>query len=314
MHQIGIAIIDYESAHKTLPPGSGYMHKEAIGTWVLQIAPFLEEQAIKDRWDFDELGDTNDPDGDGKSNVKTAAETIISVLICPSDEIAGDPILTGRRTGTTGTITKDGNNPPTAQGLWYTGSMGPTIPTDCDFGPPQINPISAWKASSEIVCGGSDFGSLTPLTDPNPECPKEDSASPFWVKNVCNRKNCLGMICRRHIGISLKSVTDGVSNTFLAGETLPAHWNRNCVFCDNFPVSSTHIPINTMERRPNATITDPNADYWRTSGFKSLHPGGANMLMGDGAVHFVNETIDWFAWNMLGSTFNGDGSKSALTE
>ena len=97
LHQLGVAMLNYESSRKTLPPGSGYMHREAIGTWVLQIAPFFEEQAIKDRWDFDELGDTNDPDGDGKSNVKTAAETIIVGLIRPSDEIAAQPILTGRR-------------------------------------------------------------------------------------------------------------------------------------------------------------------------------------------------------------------------
>jgi prepilin-type processing-associated H-X9-DG protein len=122
----------------------------------------------------------------------------------------------------------------------------------------------------------------------------------------------MGLICRRHIGIPLKAVTDGTSNTFLAGETLPGHWNRNCIFCDNYPVSSTYIPLNTMEQRPNATNPDANADYWLTSGFKSMHPGGANMVMGDASVHFVNETIDWYAWNMLGSAFNGDGAKSDL--
>ena len=124
----------------------------------------------------------------------------------------------------------------------------------------------------------------------------------------------MGLICRRYLGIPLKSVTDGSSTTFLAGETLPAHWNRNCIFCDNFPVSSTYIPLNTMEQRPNATNPDANAEYWKTSGFKSMHPGGANMAMGDASVHFVNETIDWYAWNMLGSAFNGDGAKSDLNQ
>jgi prepilin-type processing-associated H-X9-DG protein len=114
--------------------------------------------------------------------------------------------------------------------------------------------------------------------------------------------------------MKLRYVTDGVSNTFLAGETLPGHWTRNCVFCDNYPVSSTHIPLNTMEQRPNATNSNAHAEYWKTSGFKSMHPSGANMLMGDGSVHFVNETIDWYAWNALGSPFYGDGSKSDLSQ
>ncbi len=284
------------------------MHPEAKGTWVLKILPYMEEQAINDRWDFDELADVGDRDGDGKSNIDTAATIIVSSFICPSDEIASSPILDGRRAGTPGVITKDGNNPPKAQGLWYPGSMGPTIPTQCAFTPPQNLPIAEYKEKIKIVCDGSDFGSLLPEDDPHADCPKEDAVAPLWKAGVCNRKNCMGLICRRQVGIKLKSVTDGLSNTFLAGETLPAHWSRNCLFCDNFPVSSTNIPINTMERRPNATNSNADADYWKTSGFKSMHPGGANMLMGDGGVHFVPETIDWYAWNMLGSAFSGDGS------
>jgi prepilin-type processing-associated H-X9-DG protein len=203
--------------------------------------------------------------------------------------------------------------------------MGPTVPTQCTvYGPPNTLPTAERKEKTFIVCGGTDFGSLNPLTHPTkPNCPKEDNPSPLWMgpagslgarRSECDTRNCMGLICRRQIGISLASVTDGISNTFLAGETLPGHWSRNCIFCDNFPVSSTYIPLNTMERRPNATNPDPNAEYWKTSGFKSMHPGGANMLMGDGGVHFVNETIDWYAWNMLGSAFNGDGSTSALSD
>jgi prepilin-type N-terminal cleavage/methylation domain-containing protein/prepilin-type processing-associated H-X9-DG protein len=322
LRQVGIACLNYEQSLKELPPGSGYMHKEAMGTWVLKIASFMEEQALSDRWDFDEPGDTDDPDGDGKTNVKTAAAIVIQSLICPSDELAVSPILEGRRVSgqAPGEINKNGNNPPTAQGLWYTGSMGPTMPFQCSFGPAPFNPVAAWAAASAAVCNGTDFGSLWPLDDPDPKkrnCPKEDNASAYWQQTQmgkCNTRNCMGLICRRHIGIKLKTVTDGVSNTFLAGETLPGHWTRNCVFCDNYPVSSTHIPLNTMEQRPNATNPNADAEYWKTSGFKSMHPGGANMLMGDGSVQFVQETIDWYAWNALGSAFNGDGSKGDLSQ
>jgi prepilin-type processing-associated H-X9-DG protein len=109
------------------------------------------------------------------------------------------------------------------------------------------------------------------------------------------------------LGIPLRQIPDGLSNTFLAGETLPAHWVWNCVFCENFPVSSTHIPINTMENRGNQPV-----DHFLTAGFKSMHPGGANMLLCDGSVHYIQESIDYFAWNALGSRDSGDGDKSAL--
>jgi prepilin-type processing-associated H-X9-DG protein len=314
-----VACLNYEDKLKTLPPGSGYMHLEAKGTWILKILPFMEEDALRNEWDFDELADIGDTDGDGKSNRDTAARAILSVLICPTDEQASQPILDGRRAGSPGTVTKNGNNPPKAQGLWYPGSMGPTIPTRCSFLPPQTGGITEYKRGANISCLGSDLGSLNPIDDLEPDvkkkgCPKEDASSPFWKPGICNRKNCAGLICRRHVGVTLQSVTDGLSNTFLAGETLPGHWNRNCIFCDNYPVSSTHIPINTMERRPNSVITDADADYWLTSGFKSMHPGGANMLMGDGSCYFVPETIDYYAWNMLGSAFNDDGATSAIRE
>jgi prepilin-type N-terminal cleavage/methylation domain-containing protein/prepilin-type processing-associated H-X9-DG protein len=317
LRQIGVACLNYEDSKNTLPPGSGYMHLEAKGTWVLQIMPFMEEQELNELWDFDELGDVNDQDGDGKSNVATAAKVIVNLFICPTDEQSREPILSDRRPGSPGVVTANGNNPPKAQGLWYPGSMGPTIPTSCVFGPPQNMPLPEYRILVGTVCTGSDLGSLNPMTDPMPEkrgCPKEDAVAPLWKRDICNKKNCSGLICRRHLGIALKTVTDGVSNTFLAGETLPGHWTRNCIFCDNYPVSSTHIPINTMEIRPNAVITNPHADYWRTSGFKSMHPGGANMLMGDGSVHFVSETIDWYAWNALGSAFNEDGATSSMYE
>jgi type II secretory pathway pseudopilin PulG len=174
LKQIGIACVNYGDSKKTLPPGSGYMHKEAIGTWAIKIFPFMEEQAIADRWDYDELGDQPDSDADGLSNVKTAEETIIAAMICPSDEQASSPILTGRRPGTAGVVTKDGNNPPTAQGLWYTGSMGPTIPTNCVF-LPQSLPFAVYLVKKKIFFGGTDFCSLTPATDAKPNIPNEDA-------------------------------------------------------------------------------------------------------------------------------------------
>ena len=47
-------------------------------------------------------------------------------------------------------------------------------------------------------------------------------------------------------------------------------------------------------------------DWWRTSGYKSKHPGGANMLMGDGSVHFFPETIDFRLYNALGTREGGE--------
>ena len=34
---------------------------------------------------------------------------------------------------------------------------------------------------------------------------------------------------------------------------------------------------------------------------RSHHPGGVNVLFGDGSVHFIKETVDWRNWRALGT-------------
>jgi prepilin-type processing-associated H-X9-DG protein len=49
-------------------------------------------------------------------------------------------------------------------------------------------------------------------------------------------------------------------------------------------------------------------DNWQAArGFKSLHPGGAQFVMADGSVQFVNESINHDVYRGL-STRNGGES------
>jgi prepilin-type processing-associated H-X9-DG protein len=289
LRQVGIAVLNYEKSYKELPWGSTYARtdvKERKGNWVVAILPFLEEAAVADRYDFTIYPDQG-------VNLQLAANTTIQTLVCPTDQISNQPILDNRRQG------GGSHNPTRSLGLWYTGSMGPTIPDTCFYGPApgEANAEQKYRTS----CQGCGFGTLNPDTNGNVA---RGPCARFHP--ITDTDSCAGVICRRHLGIPLRRIPDGLSNTFLAGETLPGHWVWNCAFCDNFPVSSTHIPINTMESR------DTPVEYWLISGFKSMHPGGAHMAMCDGSVHFVQEAIDYYVWNALGSREFGDGDKSAL--
>jgi len=54
LKQIGLAMHNYHSAHKTLPFGCGNMWgPPRTGTWVAMLLPFLEQQNIHDLFDFD---------------------------------------------------------------------------------------------------------------------------------------------------------------------------------------------------------------------------------------------------------------------
>ncbi len=124
LRQVGIAILNYENTHKELPWGSSYARTDVTGqppipkgNWVIPVLPFLEEASLASRYEINRFANQT-------PNVELANTTIIRTLICPSDELSSQPILDNRRTAGNG-------NPPRAQGLWYTGSMGPTIPDTC---------------------------------------------------------------------------------------------------------------------------------------------------------------------------------------
>jgi prepilin-type processing-associated H-X9-DG protein len=111
----------------------------------------------------------------------------------------------------------------------------------------------------------------------------------------------VGMFGRWAKSIAFKQVVDGLSKTVMVGETLPGHYVWNGAFVPNFPVSGMTIPINTMETDDGQHGGHTLILWAITSGFKSLHPGGANFVMGDGSVHFVQEGIDHQVYASLGT-------------
>jgi hypothetical protein len=50
----------------------------------------------------------------------------------------------------------------------------------------------------------------------------------------------------------------------------------------------------------------PNSPLGHTDEFYSLHTGGANVLMEDGAVWFIKQSINLLTWQVLCSRSNGE--------
>ena len=263
LKQIGTALHNYHDVRRQLPYGSSYPLPNTGATWAMLLLPFVEQDTLFKQFNF------NLPLYD--PYYQNIIRTPVSTYICPSDPQASNPILADR--GDPGAP-----NPNTSAGLWYTGCIGPTQPDQCVF---CANPT---PAPDNYCCQGCNFGTYGHM------CP-----------GGLPDGNTVGMFGRYRKGISFAAVPDGLTNTFMAGETLPGHYIWNGIYMPNFPVSSTTIPLNTMIK-DNGLHTD----WWRDSGYKSMHPDGANMLLGDASVRFVSETIDYRLWNEVGTRKGGE--------
>ncbi len=115
----------------------------------------------------------------------------------------------------------------------------------------------------------------------------------------------------RGVATRAAKVTDGLSNTIFFAEERPncsIHFSQGWARSNNGNgYCTTIIPINYNSCDKTGLKPPCNRyDNWNTEvGAKSLHPGGAMFLFGDGAVHFLTNTIDHQMYQYLGAKADG---------
>ena len=117
-----------------------------------------------------------------------------------------------------------------------------------------------------------------------------------------NRPECSGLFNRNtyQLPISLEKVTDGLSNTYMVGEDIPAHNYHSTAFYSNGDYSSCHAPLN-FKPQP------PIPKHWPdVMSFRSEHPGGAHFAMADASVQFVLEDIDYCIYRATSTKAGGE--------
>jgi prepilin-type N-terminal cleavage/methylation domain-containing protein len=307
LKQISLALISHADAKGALPAATQFRPGKAAGsltfppepdngpggTWVLEILPYIEQQALYAR--FDRTRPCSDP-----VNFPVLG-TSLPFLICPSDGDApgGGVFDAGIKVDGSGVF-----NPPAARqmGLWYPVSSGPTQFDQCAFCPPVPPP------TPNHCCQGNSFGSRPVILTNDPIGPVGTGAPTF-----------AGLFGRWEKGMKLKEAADGLTNVILAGEQINGHCRYTCAHCPNFPFSATNIPINTFLRHSSGAISagaavvspgfssDPElGGYAQACGYKSRHPSGAHFSMGDASVHFISEVIDFHVYNLLGARSSGE--------
>ncbi len=141
-------------------------------------------------------------------------------------------------------------------------------------------------------------------------------------------KGCNGPIYRNS-HVTYAAVTDGLSNTVIAGEKTPYLADAAWVgiipgyrhFAYNAFASAGTGGLDVNYDYPGAilaahsgpslyedpmVIHPPNSPLGHTDEMYSLHPGGANVLMGDGSVRFIKQSINLRTWQALSSRAVGE--------
>jgi prepilin-type processing-associated H-X9-DG protein len=288
LKQIGLAIANYEASHGCIVPGylsaggplarfgvPGYNPDPQTNDngpgwgWLALLLPFAEQVPLYN------AVNANLPTWVADNG--TAVLTQLNVYLCPS-----------------------ANNPT------------PTCPmVDASLTPLPVANQRFARANYQYNMGWNDT-----------------SIAPANVNYDDPVKGCNGPIYRNS-RVAYAAVTDGLSNTVVAGEKTPYLADASWVgiipgyrhFAYNafaslgtggagvdydYPGALLAAHSGPSLYEDPVVIHPPNSPLGHTDEMFSLHPGGANVLMGDGSVRFIKQSVNLLTWQALSSRGVGE--------
>ena len=273
LRQVGLALHGFHGVNNRFPLGSENGKPILLIapriTYMISLYPFLEQKPAFDRWDPTAPGT---PDGYGGS-----------VPWCASVNSLGDDAVTA--------------------------VVVPNLLCPSDgMGGKTSTRVTYWTSSHSnylAFCGDDNYGAILPDAVP------------------AHRRTAFGF----NYGARLGEILDGTSCTMVFGEYLTgvpeggaqedfrgAIWidipGLSQIYTRSTPNSTSpdvFFPAGRCYNRPELNLPCTIASKEEsTAAARSRHPGGVHVLLGDGSVHFVNQSISLSVWRARGTIAGGE--------
>ncbi|QDV54890.1 DUF1559 domain-containing protein [Rosistilla oblonga] len=280
LKQIGLAIHNYHDTYRCIPPGAmpqstGYQRQTS---WLVRLFPFIEQGPAYDQAIFAGTDWTGQHIVDLNWELKNTV--VIDSFICPSTDME----LKRTETPSSGT-----------QGLGAPTSIQVQLPCYAGIAGTYVNPYDMTSAPSPnyssygrgtfngvmASVGGSGksspvrFADITDGTS-NTICVGEQSS--FYTDSTNTKRDCRA---GNHAG-----------GMWTCGPGGDADWWLN--------ITVLRYPVNW-----NGAATEYCPGYYKHTIMRSNHPGGAQVVLSDGAVRFLPETMDFS--NLMRISSRNDG-------
>lgn len=299
LKQLGVALHNYHEVHGCLPGNEmGCVYDENRTTnncwegWsgLAMILPFIDQAALYEQADFTQYWDTTTP------NNRAVNRATPNVFQCPSDPWSG-----GKPRGDSGPASYCLSAGPTS--TWHlVRPVGPFSRQSSVRFTDVKDGTSQTIAASEVKIGGNarerdDAWRVTgigALTSTGMYHNRAFSASTANLTRINNYfATCQGL---KTTG-AFHSDSDDVGRFWASGRVLWGPWFNTLITPNKGPHCDQDTSVTTMDIKTA----------------QSHHTGGVNVLMLDGAVDFVGDSIDQRIWIGAGS-IKGSETTNLLTE
>ncbi|MGL4513743.1 MAG: DUF1559 domain-containing protein [Lacipirellulaceae bacterium] len=307
LKQLGLAIQNYESALRVLPPGYRSGGEGGVAPslvepttgdaspgwgWGAHLLPYLEGTALASQLDFEEPL--------WRPEYRALVRTTIASFLCPSDPGEREPFV----------VTDASRQPVTP--------LGEPIEVGRSSYVASHGQESCWGecgAATSATVFTDVYAGTTTVVAHNGDVAKV-ADGPFY----------------RNSKTKFRAVTDGLSKTILLGEHASTLSDKTWVGV--VPRATTLPKVETPDNGDDSAATlvlvhaGPSGGELDLTGLPiihpvnyptlhvgqmfSLHPQGGNVALGDGAARFVSEDVDLLLWAEYSSIDEGDAARGAL--